>query len=117
MPKSAKDFLEEANNQIKTISQKDAKSLDQDKVVYVDVRSKESFDAGHIEGAVHAERGMLEFYTDPNHRLSKPELQQDKTYVVYCDVGGQGALSTKLMKDMGMKNVQNLAGGYQDWQK
>ena len=41
----------------------------------------------------------------------------DKEYVVFCGVGGQGALSTKTMKDMGLKNVKNITGGMAEWEK
>ena len=116
MPKSAQDYLKEANDHIQTITQEDLKKLEKNDIVLVDVRSKEAFEKGHIQGAVHVERGMLEFYTDPSHALHKPELAQDKTYVVYCEVGGQGTLATKVMQDMGVENVKNLVGGYQAWQ-
>lgn len=115
MPKSAKDFLEEAKKQITTINKEQAKALDPQKTIFVDVRPKEAFEKGHIEGAIHAERGLLEFYTDPTHPFHKPELGQDKNYVVYCELGGQSALSSKLMQDMGVKKVFNLEGGFQAW--
>ena len=117
MPKSAKDYLDEAKSQINTISKQEAQALDPSETIFVDVRPKEAFDKGHIEGAVHAERGLLEFYTDPSHPFHKPELSQDKNIVVYCELGGQSALSSKLMQDMGVKKVFNLDGGYQSWSK
>ena len=112
MDKTAKDFLEEANKNIESIDSKDAKNTN---AIFIDVRRKEDYDAGHIEGAIHAERGMLEFYADPTHTLHNPKLQQDKEYIIYCNAGGQGALSTKTLKDMGYKNVKNLKGGLKEW--
>ena len=32
-------------------------------------------------------------------------------------MGGQGTLSTKTMKDMGIKNVKNITGGMAEWEK
>ena len=39
----------------------------------------------------------------------------DKEYVLFCGAGGQSTLSTKTMKDMGVKNVKNMSGGYKEW--
>ena len=33
----------------------------------------------------------------------------------YCGAGGQSTLSTKTMKEMGVKNVKNMSGGYKEW--
>ena len=41
----------------------------------------------------------------------------DKEFVVFCGLGGQGTLATKTRKDMGVKNVKNIAGGMSEWDK
>ena len=109
MKKTAKDFLDAANSQIDHISVAEAKQKTD--AIFVDVRSKADFDAGHIDGAIHAERGLLEFFADSSHPMAKHELHQGKELIVYCNLGGQSALSTKLMQDMGIKNVKNITGG------
>ena len=58
--------------------------------------------------------GNAEFQSEENpFRIS--ELDPSKQIVVYCGVGGQGALSAKTLKDMGFKNVSNLEGGVKAW--
>lgn len=46
-------------------------------VVVVDVRSRESYDAGHIPGAI-----SMEYSAEIRARYS--ELPQDKTIILYC---------------------------------
>jgi len=117
--KSFKELIGQANREINTISVEDlVKDINKDNIVVIDVQSKDAVKkAGMIPGAIHAERGMLEFHADQSEenpfRIS--ELDPSKQIVVYCGVGGQGALSAKTLKDMGFKNVSNLEGGVKAW--
>ena len=106
------------NEKIHHISAREAKKKwGQPGVVFIDVRDKDAFAAQHIEGAKHMERGMLEFYLAAGSPLeNKAFAQQDHTeIIVYCNRGGQSALATKTMQDMGLKNVVNLDGGITAW--
>ena len=115
------ELINQANEEINTISAEElVKEINQNDVVVVDVQSKEAIDeAGMIPGAIHAERGMLEFFADQSegNDLKKKELDPNKKIIVYCGVGGQGALSAKTLKDMGFKNVSNLRGGVKSWKE
>ena len=117
--KNFMELINKANEEIDTITAEELeKEMNQDDVVIVDVQSKEAIDeAGMIPGAIHAERGMLEFFADQSEEnsLKKKELDPNKKIIVYCGVGGQGALSAKTLKDMGFKNVSNLQGGVKAW--
>ena len=65
------------------------------------------------------DRAFLEFYLAEGSPLENRFFKEnpDKEYVVFCNVGGQGTLSTKTMKDMGVKNVKNITGGIAEWEK
>ena len=119
--KTFPELLEEANAEIKSVSPEELKQqLDNEEIILVDVRSKDSIEAeGQIEGSVHVPRDMLEFHADqrPDNPLRKVELDPEKKIVVYCGVGGQGTLSTKTMKEIGIKNVKNITGGMVEWEK
>ncbi|MDB9776656.1 rhodanese-like domain-containing protein [Alphaproteobacteria bacterium] len=119
--KSFKELIGQANSEINSISVEDlAKEINQDNIVVVDVQSKDDVEkTGMIPGAIHAERGMLEFYADQSedNPFKKSEMDPNKKIVVYCGVGGQGALSAKTLKDMGFKNVSNLKGGVKAWKE
>ena len=112
--------LMDVKNEIENISASEAKDkLKDSNVQFIDVRDKESFDKGTIGNAIHMDRAFLEFYLAEGSPLENKFFKEnpDKEYVVFCGVGGQGTLSTKTMKDMGVKNVKNITGGIAEWEK
>ena len=112
--------LMDVKNEIENISASEAKDkLKDPNVQFIDVRDKESFDKGTIGNAIHMDRAFLEFYLAEGSPLENRFFKEnpDKEYVVFCNVGGQGTLSTKTMKDMGVKNVKNITGGIAEWEK
>ena len=112
--------LMDVKNEIENISASEAKDkLKDPNVQFIDVRDKESFDKGTIGNAIHMDRAFLEFYLAEGSPLENRFFKEnpDKEYVVFCNVGGQGTLSTKTMKDMGVKNVKNIIGGMAEWDK
>ena len=119
MVKRAAEMVAEANAAVGTLEVEEAKQLvGRDDVVFVDVReSGELATQGKIPGAVHAPRGLLEFYADPSAPYHKPELGSGKRLVVYCASGGRSALAAKTLKDMGIANVANMLGGFSAWQQ
>jgi rhodanese-related sulfurtransferase len=80
------------------------------KLIVIDVRENEEWGAGHIPGAIHINRGILE------HRISEviPDTQQ--TIVLYCSSGGRSALGAQALQKMGYNNVYSLEGGFTAWQ-
>ena len=106
------------SNEIENISVEDAKKkLNDPNVQFIDVRDKESFEKGTIGNAMHLDRGLLEFYLAEGSPLENDFFKKniDKEYILFCGAGGQSTLSTKTMKDMGVKNVKNMSGGYKEW--
>jgi rhodanese-related sulfurtransferase len=119
MVKRAAEMVAEANAAVDTLEVEDAKRLvGRDDVVFVDVREAAELAAqGKIPGAVHATRGLLEFYADPSSPAHKPELASGKRLVVYCASGGRSALAAKALQDMGIGKVANMLGGFTTWQQ
>jgi rhodanese-related sulfurtransferase len=119
MVKKAADLVAEANAAIETLSVAEAKALvGKADVVFVDVRDgAELAKQGKIPGAVHAPRGLLEFFADPTAPVHKPELASGKRLVVYCGSGGRSALAAKTLKDMGIAKVASMQGGFAAWQQ
>ena len=75
----------------------------------VDVREKDEYIKGHISGAKHISRGVLEqkvFEVAPD--CSSPIL-------VYCAGGNRGALAADNLQKMGYQNVFSLKGGLSGW--
>ena len=115
------DLLSEANSEIKTISADELKLISNDpQTQIIDVQSKDVIEnSGMIPNSIHANRGFLEFYADQreDNPFRKQEINNEKKIIVYCGAGGQGALATKTLQDMGFKDVSNLEGGSEAWVK
>mgnify|MGYP000435936541 CR=1 FL=1 len=77
-------------------------------VQFVDVRDiRELEREGVIPGAIHAPRGMLEFWVDPASPYHKKIFSEPgKRYVLFCAAGWRSALSTLTMLQMGIDIVR-----------
>jgi rhodanese-related sulfurtransferase len=85
-------------------------------LVIVDIRDiRERQRTGAIPGSVHAPRGMIEFWVDPDSPYHKPVFAQDgKTYVFHCASGWRSALTVATLTDMGFA-AAHLRDGFTSW--
>jgi len=84
--------------------------------VIVDIRDPREIERdGKIPGAFSCTRGMLEFWIDPQSPYAKPIFQQDKKFIFHCAGGMRSALAAKTAKDMGLKPVAHMGGGFAGW--
>jgi rhodanese-related sulfurtransferase len=84
-------------------------------VTVVDIRDTPELAGGMIPGAVHASRGMLEFYADPSSPYHMPELNPDGRVILHCASGGRSALAVHTLRALGYSNVAHLDGGFKAW--
>jgi rhodanese-related sulfurtransferase len=71
-----------------------------------------------VKGCVHAPRGMLEFWVDPESPYFKPMwADESKEFILFCGLGWRSALTAKTLQDMGMTNVAHIDGGWDEWVK
>lgn len=77
-----------------------------EKPVLVDVREDREFDAGHVKGAVHLGKGVIERDVEAMY----PD--KDTTLVLYCGGGFRSALVADNLQKMGYKNPVSLDGGW-----
>lgn len=110
--KTAHDLVMAAKALIHEVSAQDAEQAIRDADVLLDVREADEFAAGHLPGALHVSRGMLEFKLGGTPELSARDLK----VVLYCKTGGRAALAAKSLQDMGYLHVQSLAGGIDAWE-
>jgi rhodanese-related sulfurtransferase len=115
--KGVKQLVAEANAEIETVSLDEAKTLLQDDgVQFVDIRDVRELERdGMIPGAFHAPRGMLEFWVDPNSPYYKDVFGSGKKFILYCASAWRSALATKALKEMGLKPIAHLEGGFSAW--
>ena len=119
LAKGYQQFLDEALAQVTTLGVAEAQALHgRDDVVFVDVRDvRELENEGVVPGAVHAPRGMLEFWVDPDSPYHREEFAHDKEYVLFCAAGWRSALATRTLMDMGFGRVAHLHGGFTAWKE
>ncbi|MEQ9642832.1 MAG: rhodanese-like domain-containing protein [Alphaproteobacteria bacterium] len=117
--KGIKQLCAEAEAEVETWSIEQAKAqLGNDDVVFVDIRDiRELWRDGAIPGAMHAPRGMLEFWVDPDSPYAKEAFQSGKRFMFFCAGGMRSALAAKAVQDMGLSPVCHMAGGYGAWKK
>ena len=114
-----KEMVDKAKAEITSLSTQEAQDMvAAGKAMLVDIRDpRELSRDGRIDGAFHAPRGMLEFWVDPQSPYFKEALATDKTLVLFCASAWRSALSTKVLKDMGMENIAEMEGGFSTWKK
>lgn len=90
--------------------------VDEPSVVIVDIRDvRERQRSGFIPGSVHAPRGMIEFWVDPDSPYFKEVFgQSDKTYLFHCASGWRSALTVATLQDMGFE-AAHLREGFATW--
>lgn len=114
---SVKTLVEAARREIKEYTAAQAIPLAGDPhVLLVDIRDpRELAREGRIPGALHAPRGMLEFWIDPESPYYKPVFGEDKQFIFFCAGGLRSALTAKTLQDMGLAPVAHIEGGYAAW--
>ena len=109
--KTAHDLVATAKSRIQEVSLADADQAIREADVLLDVREQDEYAAGHIPGAIHASRGMLEFKLSNSPELSSRDLK----IVLYCKTSGRAALAACALHDMGYLRVQSISGGFDAW--
>ena len=118
MLKNPSDLVAVAKATIHECEVSDAHGCLQTDTLIIDIREPAEFQRGHIPGALHLPRGLLEFEI---HGLiertaidqNKPPEEQD--IVLYCGTGGRSALAAATMAELGYRNVRSMAGGVVAW--
>jgi rhodanese-related sulfurtransferase len=117
--KSAGDMVKEAKQQIENLTPAQVnEEISKGDVTIIDLREADELKQnGEIPGAVHAPRGMLEFYADPSMPYYKPEFNKNKRIILHCASGGRSALAASTLKQMGYQNVAHMDGGFKAWKE
>lgn len=82
--------------------------VEENNAVILDVRTSKEFSGGAIEGAININVDDL--------RENLQNLDKNKVYAIYCQVGLRGYLANRIMRNNGFRAV-NLNGGYNLWAK
>ncbi|TAK83301.1 MAG: rhodanese-like domain-containing protein [Betaproteobacteria bacterium] len=119
LKRSSKQLVDEASARIRTISVEEAKaSFGDADVVFVDIRDVRELERdGMIPGALHAPRGMLEFWVDPESPYYKEIFGSGKRFILYCAASWRSALAAATLQDMGLDAVCHMDGGFTAWKE
>ena len=117
MAKTAADLVAEAKQRIQNLTvDQAAEEIEQGDALLVDLREpEERQEQGAIPGAVHAPRGMLEFWADPTSSYHRAEFDPNRRVILHCAGGGRSALAAATLQQMGYANVAHLDGGFNAW--
>jgi rhodanese-related sulfurtransferase len=117
--KKAAEMVAEAKQRVENLSPEQvAQEMEQGKVVLIDLReSEERSQQGVIPNALHAPRGMLEFYADATTPYHRAEFDPEQRIVLHCASGGRSALAADTLQQMGYTRVAHLDGGIKAWKE
>ena len=101
-------IVEAARNEIAECEASDVRRMMEDggPLVVIDVREPHEYEAGHLAGAVHIGKGVIE------RDVEKHDFADDARIVLYCGGGFRSAIAAKSLQDMGWTNVTSLWGGW-----
>jgi rhodanese-related sulfurtransferase len=77
----------------------------------VDVREESEWNAGHIPGAIHLGKGVIE------RDIEQKVPETDKEIILYCGGGFRSALAAESLTKMGYTNVISMDGGWRGWKE
>ncbi len=104
-------LVDEAKTHIRQLNPETVKKrLDQgDSFLLVDTREDREWDQGHIVGAIHIGRGIIE----RDIELHVPDKNTE--IILYCGGGYRSALAADNLGKMGYTNVSSMDGGWRRW--
>lgn len=80
-----------------------------DDFLLIDVREESEWDQGHIPGAIHLGKGIIE------RDIERVVPDPDEELVLYCGGGYRSVLAAESLGKMGYKAV-SMSGGIRGWQ-
>jgi rhodanese-related sulfurtransferase len=95
----------------KTIPAADFEKRRARKAPVLDVRSLEEFAKGHVPGAINAD------INSPDFAAKAAQFDKKKPILVNCHLGSRGDIAAAELRRLGFKNVFNLEGGLDAWEK
>ena len=112
--KHAPEFLklvDDAKSRIRqTNVQEVKKRLDaSEPIALIDVREDSEWERGHLPGAVHMGRGVIE------RDIENAVPAKATPLVLYCGGGFRSALAADNLQKMGYTNVVSMDGGWRGW--
>lgn len=85
------------------------KMLQSETVTLIDIRDENSFQASHIENAIHL--------TNQNVEEVVSSLDKDRPVIIYCYHGNSSKGAADYFYNLGFKKAYSVDGGYAAWKQ
>jgi len=104
-------LVNDAKRRVKETNVRDVKHrIDAgEKFILIDVREESEWANGHLPGAIHLGKGIIE--RDIEQRV--PAV--DTKLILYCGGGFRSALVADNLQKMGYTNIESMDGGWKGW--
>lgn len=101
-------IVEDAKKRVREVTAREALAIvaANPAAALVDVREESEFAAGHVAGAVHLGKGVIE------RDVEKAFPNPDAELYLYCGGGFRSALAADTLQRMGYTRVISVAGGF-----
>ncbi len=111
MAKTYQELMAEARDTVPEVTIDDVKAQMENgaRPTLLDVREREEYREGHLEGSVPLPRGFLEM------RIEEAVPDKSAPIVAYCAGGVRSLIAARTLKEMGYENVTSMSGGYTAW--
>ncbi len=104
-------LVKDAKTRVKEVDYREIKKrLDAgEKFILVDTREDLEWAKGHVPGAIHLGKGVIE------RDIEKTVPDHDAPLILYCGGGFRSALAADNLQKMGYANVISMDGGWRGW--
>jgi rhodanese-related sulfurtransferase len=105
-------LVDDAKSRVREVTVEETRrKLETGKAKVIDVREESEWAAGHVRGAEHLGKGVIE--RDIEARVPDKSAE----IILYCGGGFRSALSADNLQQMGYRKVTSMAGGWRAWQE
>jgi phage shock protein E len=73
-------------------------------VLFVDVRTRAEYDAGHVKGARHIP------HTEVARRWKELKRHRDQRILLYCRSGRRSGIAARVLREQGFEKAENAGG-------
>jgi rhodanese-related sulfurtransferase len=104
-------LVQDAKKNVKETNVADVKRRSDagEKFLLVDVREDNEWAKGHLPGAVHLGKGIIE------RDIEQKVPDTSAKVILYCGGGFRSALAAENLQKMGYTNVESMDGGWKGW--
>jgi rhodanese-related sulfurtransferase len=104
-------LVQDAKKNVKETNVADVKRRSDagEKFLLIDVREDNEWVKGHLPGAIHLGKGIIE------RDIEQRAPDTSAALILYCGGGFRSALAADNLQKMGYTNVESMDGGWKGW--